>query len=1503
MRDNDVRDCSRSEVPSLLQPQEESFERFFQQDRTEGRKNTGLQALFGRSFPMESGNSRTWVSNLGYTSTPPLFSEKESRCHNLAYTAPLHLRLQVTAMDNELIKSEVEEIIFLGDLPVMTLSGTFVVSGTDRVVIPRLQRTPGLYIEKKEEGTTNNQLVRIIPQCGPWLDFKLDRNSVVCYRIDGKKETPAVSLFNNIGITEKDLWELFSQEERLFITRTRCYIGLTLINLKDTVSKFGIYADNGRVIVNKSEVIDGTAIATLRSTRITDTQIFPEDITTQVKYSKISDHKRKVLLNLKDRMTNNIILGLMKQQLSLFDTNLRNSNDVSSNNKNIITNQLNKITKFTKTAAENNNNTIIATNINTNANKTNNIKNNNDNNQHKSEQNKTKQNQLEQQQHQKELDEQRRQKQQEGNLYHDFLGETLVLSKTTVSNSVDQLETPETNNSARPNNKKNPEEEFRMLFPNISKFNLTQEGRKSLSNKTLMPDPKNNSELLTFKDIVAVLKLLAKINLNVPEPDNLDHLKGKRLCQVGELLEQQLTVLLPWLNQPIDSLNNQGASSLETTLKFTGICPISISLKDFFSSSHLIQLLDYTNPLARISHLRRLTVLSSNSSAKHHAGLDIRDVHYSHYGKICPVETPEGQSIGLVNSLTTHTKLTAVGSFRTPYRRIKENNNSDEIIYLSALEEESFIITTGVSQWQGYLLARKDKDTLLVSEEKVHLTDAVTSQIVSVAAALIPFLEHNDVNRALMGSNMQRQAVPCLSAERPLVSTGIERDVALDSRGCVSVGQSGKIIFNGPGKIIVKTSGEQPDGETDTYDLSYTADPHQSIFANYLSTVNNGDIVEAGEVIADSFSTDCGQLSLGVNVLVAFMPWSGFNFEDSVIVSERLLSEGKYTSAHLEEFIVTVWHTGHLKEKTTRTIRGKRVKDLDANGIITSGTNVFPGDVLVGKCTSKVRQSVVPEERLLLAILNERPLSQKDISSRVPKGVTGTVVDVRSNVSASFAQKTKKSQSMEKMAKNQSITNLSDLTYTPSLSHGEHSDNQGQQERRMFAILKDTLLNNNQKNSSRNLSDPKVNSLNSLRNNLSNLTNSNFTNNQRWFSSFDSQPTSVSKVPVNFTKDNVVFSCAVAEDINTPEYLMAIDPYEWLTLLTENQWSRSLRREHAMLVSTQRKASQEVMNRRNNNQKSMELPLGVTKTIKIIILSEKKLQPGDKMSGRHGNKGVLSKVITTENMPYLRNGRVIDIILNPLGVPSRMNIGQILETHLSLLTKLLSRRMMLMLCPKDKNSSGWCWDVLYQIHNETDRQKQLMSCNDNEIEELGRSTRRGIALPVSTFGYMTDKNPMKPLNLVASFKNEKRINLTTSRDQVLLTDGNTGEDHLLPTTVGYLYYFKLHHLATDKIHARSIGPYSTVTQQPLGGKAQFGGQRLGEMEVWALEAYGSAYNLQEMLTAKSDDMLGRLKMYENITTGNFVLNTGMPESFNVLVREVRALGIDLNAERKQTNET
>ncbi|TMG83532.1 MAG: DNA-directed RNA polymerase subunit beta [Betaproteobacteria bacterium] len=1301
-------------VPFLLETQLSSYRAFLQEmTASESRKNEGLQAAFTSIFPISSHSGNARLEFVGYSLLPPAFDVTECQQRGLTYCSALRAKVRLILMDKEAPKETVKEVkeqeVYMGEIPLMTNNGSFVINGTERVIVSQLHRSPGVFFEH-DRGKTHSSgkllfSARVIPYRGSWLDFEFDPKDYLYFRVDRRRKMPATTLLKAIGLTNEDILKQFFAFDTFNLSRKGSQMDLVPERLRGEVAKFDLASKDGKVIVQKDKHI-------------------------------VAKDTGEILASANDEITEELLEKLLEAGVPKTHTIYINDLDQGP-----------------------------------------------------------------------------------------YIAQTLKMDDTpdqmAARVAIYRMMRP-----GEPPTEEAVEALFHGLFFNEERYDLSPVGRMKF-NRRVGRTELTGSGTLTNDDIIAVIKILVELRNGRGEIDDIDHLGNRRVRSVGELAENQFRSGLVRVERAVKERLGQAESENLLPHDLINAKPISAAIKEFFGSSQLSQFMDQTNPLSEITHKRRVSALGPGGLTRERAGFEVRDVHPTHYGRVCPIETPEGPNIGLINSLALYARTNEYGFLETPYRKVVSGKVTDEIHYLSAIEEGAYVIAQANAtldkngRLKDELVSCRCKNEFMLSTaDKVQFMDVAPAQIVSVAASLIPFLEHDDANRALMGSNMQRQAVPCLRAEKPLVGTGVERTAAVDSGTAVLARRGGKVDYVDANRMVVRVHDtETAAGEVgvDIYNLTKYTRSNQNTNINQRPLVQIGDVIAKGDVIADGASTDMGELALGQNMLVAFMPWNGYNYEDSILISERVVGNDRYTSIHIEELSVVARDTKLGPEDITRDISSlgeAQLIRLDESGIVYIGAEVEAGDVLVGKVTPKGETQLTPEEKLLRAIFGEKASDVKDTSLRVPSGISGTVIDVQVFTREGIERDKRAAQIIDDELKG----------YRKDLN-----DQLRIVENDAFARIEKLLLGK-----------------------------------------------TANGGPKRLAKGSRL----------TKDYLEGTNRHDWFDIRLANEdAARQLEAMKESIAQTRVQFDQMFEQKKKKLTQGDELPPGVQKMVKVYVAVKRRLQPGDKMAGRHGNKGVVSKIVPVEDMPYMADGTPVDIVLNPLGVPSRMNVGQILEVHLGWAAKGLGQRIGELM--KVAKNAIEVRKLLNRIYNGTGKPEGIDSLDDAEILQLGENLKDGVPFATPVFDGATE----------AEIKDMLELAGLPRSGQVTLHDGRTGEAFDRPVTVGFMHVLKLHHLVDDKMHARSTGPYSLVTQQPLGGKAQFGGQRFGEMEVWALEAYGSAYTLQEMLTVKSDDVNGRTKVYENIVKGEHKIEAGMPESFNVLVKEIRSLAIDIDLER------
>jgi DNA-directed RNA polymerase subunit beta len=1336
-------------MPNLIEVQRSSYEQFLQREVRPGqRRDEGIEAVFKSVFPIKDFNERAMLEYVSYEFEEPKYDVEECIQRDMTYAAPLKvkLRLIVWETDEETqarsVKDIKEQDVYMGDIPLMTDKGTFVVNGTERVIVSQMHRSPGVFFDH-DKGKTHSSgkllfAARIIPYRGSWLDFEFDAKDVVFVRIDRRRKLPATTFLYALGMDGEEILTTFYD--------------VVPFEKRDGVGEAGGWAtpykpERWRGVKPEFPLIDGD----------TGEEVAPAG-------TKISARQAK-------RLADNGLKTLLLSPEALVGRYLARD-EVNPATGEIYAEAGDELDVAAIQALEAHGFTTIDV-----------------------------------------LD-----------IDHVTVGaymrNTLRLDKNAIREDA-LFDIYRVMRPGEPPTVEAAEAMFKSLFFDQDRYDLSSVGRVKM-NIRLELDCPDDVRVIRKEDVLEVLKTLVGLRDGKGEIDDIDNLGNRRVRSVGELLENQYRVGLLRMERAIKE--RMSSVDIDTVMPHDLINakPAAASVREFFGSSQLSQFMDQTNPLSEITHKRRLSALGPGGLTRERAGFEVRDVHPTHYGRICPIETPEGPNIGLINSLATHAVVNKYGFIESPYRRVKDGRITDEVIYMSAMEEAKHVIAqANIALRDGEIVddlvpGRVNGEPSLLAKDQVDLMDVSPKQVVSVAAALIPFLENDDANRALMGSNMQRQAVPLIQSDAPLVGTGMEDVVARDSGAVVIARRSGVVEQIDGTRIVIRATEETDPTKpgVDIYRLSKFQRSNQNTCINQRPLVRVGDRIAAGDIIADGPSTDLGELALGRNALVAFMPWNGYNFEDSILISERIVRDDVFTSIHIEEFEVMARDTKLGPEEITRDIPNvgeEALRNLDEAGIVAIGAEVLPGDILVGKVTPKGESPMTPEEKLLRAIFGEKASDVRDTSLRLPPGVAGTVVEVRV-FNRHGVEKDERAVAIER----------------------EEIDRLGKDRDDEFAIL-----------------------------------NRNMTARLRELL--------VGRTAVSGPK-------GLGRGEITPAKIDEISPGLWWQIAVDDEKAMGeLEAMRRLFDDARKRLDRRFEDKVDKLQRGDELPPGVMKMVKVFVAVKRKLQPGDKMAGRHGNKGVISKILPIEDMPHLEDGTSVDVVLNPLGVPSRMNVGQIFETHLGWACAGLGKQIANLLEAWQRGGQKQALqDRLREIYGPD----QALPDEEEELVELARNLSKGvpIATPVFDGAHISDiENLLESAGLDRS-------------GQVMLYDGQTGEQFKRAVTVGYIYMLKLHHLVDDKIHARSIGPYSLVTQQPLGGKAQFGGQRFGEMEVWALEAYGAAYTLQEMLTVKSDDVAGRTKVYESIVRGDDAFEAGIPESFNVLVKEMRSLGLNVELE-------
>jgi DNA-directed RNA polymerase subunit beta len=1343
------------QVPYLIATQLESYAKFLQADKPAmSRLTEGLQAAFTSAFPIVSNNGYARMEYVSYQLSQPPFDVKECQQRGYTYHSALRAKVRLIIYDREAptkVKEVKESEVYMGEIPLMTDNGSFVINGTERVIVSQLHRSPGVFFEH-DKGKTHSSgkllfSARIIPYRGSWLDFEFDPKDILYFRVDRRRKMPVTILLKAIGLNNEQILANFFNFDHFAMSASGASMEFVPERLRGQLASFDVLDKNGVVVIQKDKRINAKHIRELEAAK-TKNIVVPDDylIGRVVARNIIDPDSGEILAYANDEITEELLATLRDAGIKQLET--------------IYTNDLDSGAYISQTLRTDETADQMAARI--------------------------------------------------------AIYRMMRPGEPPTEDAVEAL--------------------FQRLFYNEDSYDLSRVGRMKV-NSRLNRSEMEGPMVLSDEDILDTIKSLVDLRNGKGEVDDIDHLGNRRVRCVGELAENQFRAGLSRVERAVKERLGQAETENLMPHDLINSKPISSAIREFFGSSQLSQFMDQTNPLSEITHKRRISALGPGGLTRERAGFEVRDVHPTHYGRVCPIETPEGPNIGLINSLALFARLNEHGFLETPYRKVSNSKVSDEVVYLSAIEEAKYIIAQANATIDNsgkladeLVSARQAGETMMVSPERIDFIDVAPSQIVSAAASLVPFLEHDDANRALMGANMSRQAVPCLRPDKPLVGTGLERIVAVDSGTVVLATRGGIVDYVDANRIVIRVNDDETAaGEVgvDIYNLIKYTRSNQNTNINQRPIVQVGDRVARGDVVGDGASTDLGELALGQNMTVAFMPWNGYNFEDSILISEKVVADDRYTSIHIEELSVVARDTKLGSEEITRDISNlaeSQLSRLDESGIVYIGAEVEAGDVLVGKVTPKGETTLTPEEKLLRAIFGEKASDVKDTSLRVPSGMIGTVIDVQV-----FTR-----EGIERDARAQSIIQEELQRYRLDLND-QLRIVEGDAFMRLEKLLVGKVANGGPKKLAKG--------------------------------------TKIDKA-----------------------YLDDLDKYHWFDIRPADDDVASQVEAIKSSIEAKRKQFDEAFEeKRTKLTQGDDLQPGVTKMVKVYLAVKRRLQPGDKMAGRHGNKGVVSKIAPAEDMPFMADGRPVDIVLNPLGVPSRMNVGQILETHLGWAAQGIGKRIDEMVREQAKQAE--LRKFMKQLYNETGRQEDIDNFTDEQITVLAENLRQGLPFATPVFDGATEAEIGRMLELAYPEEVAAAMKMTPSRQQMILCDGRTGDQFERPVTVGVMHVLKLHHLVDDKMHARSTGPYSLVTQQPLGGKAQFGGQRFGEMEVWALEAYGASYVLQEMLTVKSDDVAGRTKVYENIVKGEHTIDAGMPESFNVLVKEIRSLGIDIDMER------
>jgi len=1332
------------DIPYLLATQVESYKQFMQDkvDPSE-RINKGLHTAFQSVFPITSYSGNASLEYVSYRLGKPPFNVKECQLRSVTYAVPLRVKVRLVIYDkdssNKAIKDIKEQEVYMGEIPLMTDNGTFVINGIERVVVSQLHRSPGVFFDH-DKGKTHSSgkllySARVIPMRGSWLDFEFDPKDCLFVRIDRRRKLPASILLRALDFTSEQILDIFFETDSFEVTEETYTLELIAGRLRGETAKFDIVDKKGNIIVEESSRVTARHIREMEEAGLKRLNCPSEYVCGHVLAKDIVDIETgEVVIPCNTAITEEVLDQLAEAGVTAFKTIYTNDLDCGP-----------------------------------------------------------------------------------------FVSDTLNVDSTT--NRLEALvEIYRMMRPGEPPTKEAAENLFTNLFFSSERYDLTAVGRMKF-NRRLGREEEVGEGTLSNSDIIEVMKCLIDIRNGKDTVDDIDHLGNRRVRSVGEMAENAFRLGLIRVERAVKERLSLAESEGLMPQDLINAKPVAAAVKEYFGSAQLSQFMDQNNPLSEVTHKRRVSALGPGGLTRERAGFEVRDVHPTHYGRVCPIETPEGPNIGLINSLATYARTNEYGFLESPYRRVADGSVTDEIEYLSAIVESDYVIAQASATMDEKSRLTEDMvevrhlgEFTKMPRESVNFMDVSPQQVVSVAASLIPFLEHDDANRALMGSNMQRQAVPTLRSEKPLVGTGMERTVARDSGVCVVARRGGVIETVDAGRIVIRVSNaETESGEAgvDIYNLTKYQRSNQNTCINQKPLVREGDVVAKNDILADGPSIDIGELALGQNIRIAFMTWNGYNFEDSILISEKVVKEDRFTTIHIQELTCIARDTKLGSEEITCDIPNVgegALSKLDESGIVYIGAEVDPGDILVGKVTPKGETQLTPEEKLLRAIFGEKASDVKDTSLRVPSSYTGTVIDVQV-FTRDGLPKDKRALDIERAALDEVRKNIDEE----------------------FRIVQAATF-------------------------------------ERLTESLENQ--AVIAGPELKKGDKL-----------TRDYLVDLELESFFKLRMEKDSLNNLLEQADLRLKERRNDLDERFEESKGKLESGDdLAPGVLKITKVYLAIKRRIQPGDKMAGRHGNKGVISVIKPVEDMPYDENGEPIDIVLNPLGVPKRMNVGQILETHLGWAAHGLGIKIGEML--DAERQAADIKDFLDKVYNQSGRIENLDEFSDEEILEMAGNLRGGVPMATGVFDGANEAEIKTMLELAG---------LPTD-GQCVLYDGCTGEQFDRPVTVGYMYMLKLNHLVDDKMHARSTGSYSLVTQQPLGGKAQFGGQRFGEMEVWALEAYGAAYTLQEMLTVKSDDVHGRTRMYKNIVDGDHRMEPGMPESFNVLVKEIRSLGIDIELE-------
>ena len=1343
-------------IPYMLEMQTSSYGDFLQTNvAAEKRKNKGLQAVFQSIFPISSHSKTARIEFIKYRLEPSLFSVEECKLGGRTYAASMYAKLRLVFYDKKSVQSKsvedkvtsaAEQEVYMGELPLMTDTGTFVINGIERVIVSQLHRSPGVFFEHDKGKTHSSEKLlysaRIIPYRGSWLDFEFDIKDCLFVRIDRRRKLAVTILLRALGMSDEEMLSEFFEFDTIRYVKDEYSMHLVAQRLRGEILPFPIKS-KFRTIVEAGRRINAAHVKMIAKSGLRKLQVPAEYLHGKILAHNIVDTETgELIAQANEKITEALLKKFQKASVKSFQT--------------LYVNEINR---------------------------------------------------------------------------GPFISDTLNIDTSVRDQLRARFEIYRMLRPGEPPAKDAAETLFENLFSNPDRYNLSTVGRMKF-NRRLGYDSDTGAHTLDKEDIVNVVRTLISIRNGEGSVDDIDHLGNRRVRCVGEMIENALRIGLIRIERVVRERLTTAETDRLMPKDLINSKPISASIKEFFGSSQLSQFMDQNNPLSEVTHKRRISALGPGGLMRERASFEVRDVHPTHYGRLCPIETPEGPNIGLINSLAVYARPNHHGFIETCYLEVVNGKVTDKVKFLLAIEESNYVIAQANAEIDRnnklvgeFVSCRKHNEFGLFPPHKVEFIDISPMQIVSVAAALIPFLEHDDANRALMGSNMQRQAVPTLRSEKPLVGTGLEGIVAENSGALLLARHSGVVDTVDAARIVVRVDDKEvTEGGSgvDIYSLTKYMRSNQNTCINHLPLVKHGDRIVKGDVLADASSTDLGELALGQNILVAFMPWNGYNYEDSILISERVVEEDCFTTIHIEELTCIARSTKLGEEEITADIPNiseSMLSKLDSAGVVYMGAEVKSGDILVGKVTPKSETQLTPEEKLLRAIFDEKASDVKDNSLRVPSGIEGTVIDLRIFTREGINKDERalqiQKQEIEKMRK-------------------DYNDELRIYENDIFKRVENLILNKTAVGGPNNLKDGM-------------------------------------KV--------------------TQSYLKELEYEKWFSIrMQQDEISRQLEQLYRHLEKQRRRSEENFENRRKRLEAGDEMSPDILKIVKVYLAVKRRIQPGDKLAGRHGNKGVVSTIVPAEDMPYLEDGTPVDIVLNPLGVPSRMNVGQVLETHLGWAAKTLGFKIKKM-CEQDEPPIK-IRKFLEDIYNRGDTRaykENLGELNDDEVMTLAQNLHSGVPMATPVFDGATEQEIKGMLSLAG----------LPQSGQAMLRDGRSGELFERPITVGYMYIMKLNHLVDDKMHARSTGPYSMITQQPLGGKAQFGGQRFGEMEVWALKAYGSSHILQEMLTVKSDDVRGRNKMYKNIVNSEYKAEANIPESFNVLVKEIRSLGINIEMEENK----